>query len=162
MNEDKNKNSKFDNFVMWFGKYKLFKPFVDLFFKYHEIAMYLIFGVLTTLVDYAVYFPLTNLLKLNHLIAFALAWAVAVVFAFVTNKLWVFGSTSFNKKIVLREFPAFAGGRVFSLILSEVIMYVMVDIMTVNQNISKIVISILVIIINYILSKLFVFKKRIK
>lgn len=122
--------------------------------------MYLIFGVLTTLVDFAVYFPLANFFHVHYLIANTLAWIAAVLFAFVTNKLWVFESRSFAPKIVLKELVMFAGGRIVSLFVQQILLYITVDLAHINKNISKLAVSVIVIILNYVLSKLLVFRSK--
>lgn len=161
MNEkENNKTTAFDKWIDSFKKYKLLKLPVSLYFKYKEIIMYLIFGVLTTLVDFAVYFPLANFFHVHYLIANTLAWIAAVLFAFVTNKLWVFESRSFAPKIVLKELVMFAGGRIVSLCVQQILLYITVDLAHINKNISKLAVSVIVIILNYVLSKLLVFRSK--
>lgn len=154
-----NPKNAFEKLLISLRKYKLLRPFVDLFFKYKEIVMYLIFGVLTTLVDFAVYFPLANILNVHYLLSNLFAWIAAVIFAFVTNKLWVFESRSLEFKVIVREFSAFVGGRLLSFLIQELLLYLFVDIAAFNSNVSKIAVSVVVIILNYIFSKLFVFVK---
>ena len=139
---------------------KLFRPLISLFYRYHEIILYLIFGALTTLLDFLVYFPLANLLSVHYLIANLVSWIVAVIFAYVTNRIFVFESTSSAPKDIIVEFLAFIGGRVFSFLVQELLLFIMVDLMHRSANLSKIIVAIVVIILNYIISKLLVFRKK--
>ena len=91
-----------------------------------------------------------------------MAWIVAVSFAFVTNKLFVFDSKSFDKKVLLHEISSFFGCRVATGVLDIAIMYIAIDILNLNALFWKFVSNILVIIANYIASKLIIFKKSEK
>ena len=98
----------------------------ELYTKNKEIINYLVFGVLTTLVDILVYTPLTEILGADYKIAgfipwyivtSVIAWAAAVLFAYVTNKKWVFEEKDWSAKAIGRELPVFAGGRVVTLLI---------------------------------------------
>lgn len=130
--------------------------------KYKEAIMYLIFGVLTTVVNFAVYIPLTMISDraVFVLAANVAAWACAVAFAFVTNKLFVFGSKTREKKALLKELGAFVGARLFSLGVEEVILLVFVVLLNLNEIVFKLVTQVIVLVMNYIFSKLFIFKKK--
>ena len=128
-------------------------------FKGKEIAIYLIFGVLTTVVNYAVYFPLYYRLG-SASISTALAWSVAVLFAFFTNKPFVFKSYDWTPKVVLPEMLKFIGSRVFSGLLDIGIVKLTIDIMGLNPIFWKIVSGAIVIVINYLFSKLLTFRKK--
>jgi putative flippase GtrA len=127
--------------------------------KYWDILSYLFFGVLTTLVNYLVYFPLYNWAGLSATVSTIIAWVVAVVFAFLTNKPFVFKSHDWSMKIVKPELIKFLGCRIGSGVMEVAIIWLTVDILCWNGNWMKIVVSVLVIILNYIGSKLLVFKK---
>ena len=127
--------------------------------KYWDILSYLFFGVLTTLVNYLVYFPLYNLAGLSATVSTIIAWVVAVVFAFLTNKPFVFKSHDWSMKTVKPELIKFVGCRIGSGVMEVAIIWLTVDILCWNGNWMKIVVSVLVIILNYIGSKLLVFKK---
>ena len=131
---------------------------VSFFRKYREILMYLIFGVLTTAVNWAVFYPLHNAVNLSAALSKTVAWAVAVLFAFFTNKPFVFKSFDWSGKIVIPEFLKFMGGRVGSGLFEILVMFVTVDLLIWNGNIMNIVVSVFVVIMNYIISK-FIFKK---
>lgn len=131
-----------------------------LFEKYKSIILYGFFGVLTTVINIASYFVCYNILKIPNVISTIVAWVLGVVFAFVTNKLFVFDSKSFEKNIILHEIITFFGCRVLTGVLDVGIMWIAVDIMNWNSILWKVISNILVIIANYIASKLVIFKKR--
>lgn len=124
-----------------------------------ETFLYLIFGVLTTLVDFFVYLILTHL-SVNYMTANVIAWLVAVMFAYITNKLFVFNSKSVKKQVLFDEIAGFAGARLFSLIFSLVFIYTAVTLLNTNEVVAKIFSSVFVVIINYVLSKFLIFKKK--
>ena len=134
----------------------------ELFNKYKEIIMYLIFGVLTTVISLIVYYALTyTILNPNNSIylqiANILSWIAGVLFAYFTNRKYVFESKNKNK---LKEFASFVGARVTTLILDMLIMGVGVSLLHGNDKILKLISQVLVIVGNYVLSKLIVFKKK--
>ena len=128
--------------------------------RYKEIVVYLVFGVLTTIVNYAVYLPLFNFLRLSATLSNLLAWAVAVLFAFITNKLFVFGSQCWTPSVVLPEFLKFVGCRIFSGIAETLILLLTVDLLQYNGNLWKIVTGVIVIVLNYFGSKYFAFMNK--
>lgn len=132
---------------------------VALIRKYYDVLVYLFFGVLTTLVNYIVYLPCFNLLGLSAVVSNLIAWVVAVGFAFVTNKPFVFRSHDWSAKTVIPELTKFVGTRVASGAAESVILWITVDFLGWNGNIWKLVTSVLVVILNYIGSKLLVFRK---
>ena len=134
----------------------------ELFNKYKEIIMYLIFGVLTTVISLIVYYALTyTILNPNNSIylqiANILSWIAGVLFAYFTNRKYVFESKNENK---LKEFISFVGARVTTLKLDMLIMGVGVSLLHGNDKILKLISQVLVIVGNYVLSKLIVFKKK--
>lgn len=127
--------------------------------KYWDILSYLFFGVLTTVVNYVVYLPCYNLLNLSATISNVIAWVVAVAFAYLTNKPFVFKSYDWSAKTVIPELTKFVGCRVGSGVIETVILLFSVDIMGWNGNLWKLLTSVIVVILNYVGSKLFVFRK---
>ena len=132
----------------------------DLFIKYKEIINYGIFGVLTTIVNYVSYIIFTRLFSVDMLISNLIAWFLSVVFAFITNKLIVFNSKDLSLKVITSEGSKFMMARVFSLFLDMAILFVMADIMKMNDLIVKIISNVIVIIVNYVLSKFLIFKNN--
>ncbi|MBQ8236900.1 MAG: GtrA family protein [Oscillospiraceae bacterium] len=129
------------------------------FKKYEDIISYLFFGVLTTVVNYVVYLPCYNLLGLSAAVSNVIAWVGAVAFAYLTNKPFVFKSHDWSGKTVLPELTKFVGCRVGSGLLETGIIFVAVDLLAFDGNVMKLVTSVLVVILNYIASKLLVFRK---
>lgn len=131
----------------------------DLIRKHYDILAYLFFGVLTTAVNYIVYLPCYNLLHLSASISNVIAWVASVAFAYVTNKPFVFKSHDWSRETVIPELTKFVGSRVLSGALETAIIFVTVDVLSWNGNVMKLVTSVLVVILNYVASKLVVFKK---
>ena len=127
--------------------------------KYWDILSYLFFGGLTTVVNYLVYLPCYNWLGISASISNVIAWVVAVAFAYLTNKPFVFKSHDWSWKTVGPELTKFVGCRIGSGLIETAIIFVTVDCLAWNGNIWKLITSVLVVILNYIGSKLLVFKK---
>ena len=127
--------------------------------RYRDIVVYLVFGVLTTVVNYIVYLPCYNILGLSGSVSNAIAWVVAVAFAYLTNKPFVFRSHDWSAKTVIPELTKFVGCRVGSGVLETTIIFLTVDWLGWNGNVMKLLTSVLVVVLNYIGSKLLVFKK---
>ena len=131
----------------------------DLINRYGDILSYLFFGALTTLVNYLVYFPCYNFLHLSPVVSNVIAWVVAVAFAYLTNKPFVFKSHDWSMKTVVPELTKFVGCRVGSGLLETALLFLTVDLLHWNGNLMKLFTSVLVVVLNYVASKLFVFKK---
>ena len=129
--------------------------------KYKEGLLYLFFGGCTTLINILTFF-ICRQFSLNVGLSNIIAWTVAVIFAFITNKLIVFDSKNMDKNVVMRETISFFIARIISLGIDMGLIYLMIDYLKINELISKIVSNIVVIIVNYIFSKMFVFKKEKK
>lgn len=127
--------------------------------KYRDIFTYLIFGVLTTVVNYLVYLPVYNFLGVSAALSNMVAWAAAVAFAYLTNKPFVFKSHDWSRKAVIPELTKFVSCRVASGITETAILFVCVDFLGWNGNVWKLLTSVLVVILNYVASKFLVFKK---
>ena len=137
------------------------KKIIELYKKYSEIINYLIVGFLTTLVSIIIYFTFTKIIHINYMISNIISWVGSVLFAYITNKKFVFKSTCETKKQVIKEIYQFFNYRILSLIIDILLMYVFVELINVDDMISKIIVQIIVIILNYVFSKLFVFKKKL-
>lgn len=132
----------------------------ELFKKYKGIINYLIFGVLTTLINVVIYSLGYDVLGIPNLVSTALAWVVAVAFAFVTNKLFVFESRSWRGTEALKEAVNFVACRLSTGAVELVFMFLFVDLLAFSGTVMKLVCNVIVIILNYVLSKLIVFKKK--
>ncbi len=130
-----------------------------LFHQYHDLISYLFFGVLTTVVNYIVYLPCYNILHLSGSVSNMIAWVFAVAFAYLTNKPFVFKSHDWSAKTVIPELSKFIGCRVGSGALETGIIFVTVDLLSWNGNVMKLLTSIIVVLLNYVASKLLIFKK---
>ena len=128
--------------------------------KYWDVLSYLFFGVLTTVVNYMIYLPVYNFCGISAAVSNMIAWVGAVIFAFLTNKPFVFRSHDWSAKTVVPELTKFVSCRIASGVLETVILFLAVDCMNWNGNIWKLVTQVLVIIINYVGSKLLVFRKK--
>ena len=145
------------------------KKMRSLIVKYKELLLYLVFGGLTTLVSWGSY-ALLELSGLSVTVANALSWVCAVAFAFVTNKLFVFESKSWAPKTTLREAGEFVGARLLTGLLTMVGVPLLVKWgvdfpITVGEKVlegmvAKVIMSVLEILLNYIASKLVIFKKK--
>ena len=123
------------------------------------VVMYLVFGVLTTLVDWVAYRVL-RLSGLGYMFSNVAAWVAAVIFAFVTNKFMVFNSKSVDRLVIIKEFISFVVARVFSLLLQLAGIELMIGYANINEYIAKAVMMVVVVVCNYVFSKLFIFKDK--
>ena len=136
------------------------KKLFSLIKKNEEVLSYLFFGGLTTLVNYIVYLPCYNLLHLSGALSNAIAWVAAVAFAYLTNKPFVVKSHDWSAKTVIPELTKFVGCRVGSGLAETAIIFIAVDLLAMNGNIIKLITSVLVVVLNYVASKLVVFRKK--
>ena len=123
-----------------------------------QIILYGIFGVLTTALNIFAYWALTRGLGFGVVPSTVIAWTIAVFFAYYTNRRYVFGSTVSSFKGILREAAYFFGARITTGVIDVIIMYVFVDVLGFHDVFIKTASNILVIILNYIFSKLIIFK----
>ena len=146
-----------------------------LYKKYSEIIKYVFFGVITTAVNLAAFKIFDVILgKDLFLVTNVIAWVIAVAFAYVSNKLWVFESKSWKAALVIKELVGFLGARLFSLGAEELGLWLMIDLMkmgdyrgfdilsfNVDGNfIAKLIMQIVVVILNYVFSKFLIFAKK--
>lgn len=142
--------------------------------NYGEIIRYIVFGVMTTLVNFVIFYIMEKVSP-GYLVNNIIAWVGAVIFAYVTNKIFVFRSSSWDLKLLLREIGGFFGARVFSLAVEEAGMWLFVDILGFGSKvfsifgmeltgtlISKVIFAVIVIIMNYFFSKFIIFAKSKK
>lgn len=152
------------------------KKIHDLFIRYKELILYVFFGGLTTLVNFAAFKFFNVVLGEEHyLISNIIAWFVSVVFAYITNKLFVFESHTWQTKKICKEVLSFFAARVFSLVIEEAGLFALIDLLGFDKYrldifgfvlggkmISKILLAVIVVILNYFFSKLVVFRKKKK
>ncbi len=133
----------------------------------YEALSYLVAGVLTTIVDYVVFIILNEHFKRNSiftdsisvLLATAISWLAAVIFAYIVNKLFVFKNYNFKPAYLAKECSSFFAARVISGVIVMAAMWIMVDIAAMNEYFSKIITSVFNIGFNYVASKLYIFRK---
>ena len=139
-----------------------------------ETILYVIFGVLTTLVNFAVFWLMNRVIgEKLYLLSNVVAWVAAVLFAYVTNKIYVFESKSWSARTLLREIPSFFAARLFSFGIEELLLWLSDAVLHAGSTalvigslsvsgitVAKVVVSVITVILNYFFSKLFIFKKN--
>ena len=128
--------------------------------KHWDIVSYLFFGVCTTIVNYLVYIPCYNFLGMSASVSNMVAWVVAVAFAYLTNKPFVFKSNDWSAATVVPELTKFVGCRIGSGVAETIVLFLAVDLLGWNGNIWKLVTQVMVTVMNYVASKLLVFRKK--
>lgn len=151
--------SNTDNMIKLISDYIEEENHISWYNKYREVLLYLVFGGLTTLINIISFYILRKL-NIKIYTSNVIAWILSVLFAFITNKLFVFESKNKKAKENVKEVISFFFFRVLSLIFDMAFMYVMIQIFTANEMFSKVISNILVIILNYLFSKLFIFKSQ--
>ncbi len=144
------------------------KPLQDIYYKYEDKWLYLVFGVLTTVVSFLTAGIAKKVLEnwgdfgnvAIAQISTVFSWVCAVTFAYLTNRVWVFKSEAKGAKALAAEAASFYGGRVFTLLVEWLMMTVGNGIIGINYWVTKIVANVVVLILNYVISKIFVFKKK--
>lgn len=153
-------NNLIDSFVNLLKKFKIFRPLISIYDKYKEGILYLFFGALSTFMNIIVYALLANVLKINYMISNIIAWVLSVIFAYLTNKLYVFESKTKGKKELLKEITSFFIARVLSLLLDVAVMYIGISVLHFNDIFIKVLSNVFVIIANYFMSKIFIFRNK--
>lgn len=128
--------------------------------KYRELIVYVIFGGLTTVVDFGSYTVLSKLFNVNDSVSNIISWLAAVIFAFITNKLFVFESKGKGAGKLLYEFGTFFAARAFTGVVYTGGFALMTGVWGVNDYLSKALLSVFNIVVNYIFSKLVTFRKK--
>lgn len=143
--------------VMQLPGLRVMEPFYK---KYKEGLLYVFFGGLTFLVSVISYGLLTEILQIHELVSNVISWIIAVSFAFFTNRIWVFSSPTNGKKDFLQQMVTFFEGRLLTLGVEEIILWVFITMCGFPGMLIKIVAQIIVIVLNYIISKWWVFRKK--
>ena len=132
----------------------------SIYHKYEEVLSYLIFGFLAFVVNYVIYAVGIKAFSLNYQVSNMIAWVVAVIFAYWTNRTFVFKSKTKEITSILKEFASFVSARLATLVLEIVILWLFIDVLNINDMFAKLVGQFVVIVTNYFLSKLWIFKKK--
>ncbi|WP_143320946.1 GtrA family protein [Clostridium sp. HBUAS56010] len=127
-------------------------------FTSREVISYLVFGVMTTVVNWIVYAIMVRA-GVDYRVATAAAWVVSVVFAYVVNKIFVFQSYDLHPAFIFKEMVSFTACRAASGVMEMVLMVIMVSWLNMDEYVSKVLVSIVVVVVNYVFSKLFIFRK---
>lgn len=138
----------------------MLKKIWDLYLKYREAVLYLVFGGLTTLLNIVTYAVCKHVIGIGTIPSNAIAWIFGVAFAYVTNKIFVFESRTESVSSLIKECLSFVWCRLATGLMDMVIIYVTVDILYWPDMIMKILSNIIVIILNFVFSKLFIFAKK--
>ncbi|XME02827.1 GtrA family protein [Lachnospiraceae bacterium C1.1] len=160
MNEKTNNKEKkpdiFDR-IMHLPVLNIFEPFYK---KYKEGLMYLFFGGLAFFLNIFLFALFTDIMKINDLLANAISWVICVLFQYITNRTWVFDGHVEGSAALIKQISSFFGGRIFTLVVEEIIILVFITWLGFNRIAVKLVAQVVVIVLNYVISKLFVFKKK--
>lgn len=132
----------------------------DTYEKYKDIFWYLFFGVCTTLVNVVTYWAAAHLLNMGTIPSTLLAWLLAVLFAYITNRTWVFRSEVKGWDAILKEIIAFFSCRIATGVVDWLAMFVFVDLLLWNDVFVKFFANVVVIVLNYVASKLVIFRKN--
>lgn len=136
----------------------ILRYFNPIYVKYKEVLLYLFFGGLTTIISIFTFWVFNIKFDMNVLVANVLSWFIAVLFAFFTNRVWVFTSKTNSVIEFAKQMVSFFGARVATLVVEQMILFIFVTKMGYSSIAVKIIAQIIVVILNYITSKLIVFK----
>ena len=136
------------------------RVFEGFYKKNKSVLLYLFFGALTTAVSIVSFWLFGTMLGLNLHIANTISWVLAVTFAFVTNRNWVFEASTRSKRDFFRQMSNFYVGRFTTYLVEELILFVFVNLLAFNQDIIKIIAQFVILALNYVISKFIVFRKR--
>ena len=147
--------------IKLFRKNKYTNILVELYYKYKEIFDYLFFGGLVTIVNFISYYIPANIIGVDKIVSNLIAFIISVIFAYVVNKEYVFETKWEGIQNVFKEFSSFVISRIGTGLLCDILIFAfMINILNINDVISKIFTQILVVILNYIVGKWFVFKQK--
>ncbi len=127
-----------------------------------EMINYLVFGILTTIVNIVSYWLLTKIFNIDYRVATTIAWFISVVFAYITNKVFVFNSKGLDINTMVKEFISFIFFRILSYLIDLGMMIVLVEWIKTNDILAKIIANIVVVIVNYVASKYYIFRNAKK
>ena len=151
---------KIEEFFMKIADKIGLKKLADRYRAHKEGMRYLVFGALSTVLNIVVFAICAKLARLSTTISNTIAWIAAVLFAYVTNKIYVFNSKTTGIKDLVREILSFFGARIATLVLETAFLWVVIDKLGFNDIFMKIISNIIVIILNFVFSKIFIFKKE--
>lgn len=133
---------------------------IKIYKKYKEAIDYLFWGGVAFVLSMVLFYLFANVMEIYEQIANILSWVICVIFTYFTNRTFVFQSKVKGIKNIFKEFKDFVAARLLTLVMENAILFVMIDLLTINNMISKLVGQFVVIVSNYFLSKLWIFKKK--
>ena len=140
----------------------ILRVFEGFYKKNKSVLLYLFFGALTTAVSIATFFVCGTVAGINVHIANTISWIAAVTFAFVTNRIWVFDAKTNSKREFFSQARDFYVGRLATYFVEELILLLFVNGLELNQDIIKIIAQVVILVLNYVISRFFVFRKKNK
>lgn len=150
-----NKQDIFDK-IMHLPILQIFEPFYK---KYKEVILYLLFGGATFFINLWLFTLLTHVMKMDALVANVIDWIICVLIQFSTNRTWVFNNNVCSTTELIKQIVSFFGWRLLTLIIEETILAVFIVLMNLNSFIVKLLAQVVVIVLNYVISKWLVFRK---
>ncbi len=127
--------------------------------QYASVISYLVFGVLTTVVNIGVFDVLDTYAHWNYQVATVLAWFISVLFAYITNKLWVFDSKTTTSQALMTELGSFFFFRILSLFMDMAMMWLGISVLHASPLLTKVVDNVVIVVVNYLFSRVFIFKR---
>lgn len=153
--EAKKMNRDIFDKIMVLPGIRVFEPFYR---KNKEMLLYLFFGFLSFVMSISTYALFNKVFNINELLANIFSWIITVMFAFFTNRIWVFDSQTESMAEFVKQMSSFYWGRIVTLVIEEIILFVFITVLGMNSILIKVIAQVVVIVLNYIISKLFVFK----
>ena len=133
---------------------------IELFRKYQDVISYLFFGGCSTAVDVLSFGFFSRIVRMGTVASASVSWIITVLFVYVTNRTWVFHSDAQGAGEIFREFAYFMACRLATGLLDVTIMWFSVDVMGLNGLVMKFVSNVIVIVLNFVASKLIIFKRK--
>ena len=147
--------------IKLFKKNKYTNMLVELYYKYKEVFDYLFFGVLVTIVNFVSYYIPSNIFHIDKIVSNVIAFVISVIFAYFVNKVYVFETPWDNLKETLKELTSFIVSRIGTGLLCDILIFaLMINILMINDLISKITTQVIVVVLNYVIGKFIVFKGK--
>ncbi|MBP3813069.1 MAG: GtrA family protein [Butyrivibrio sp.] len=156
VSDDTQKKDIFDR-IMSLPVLNIFEPFYK---KYKEALLYLFFGGLTFFLSIFLFWFMDNVMHLNELVNNTIDWVICVAFQFFTNRTWVFDGKVETKKDFVKQAGSFTAGRLFTLVVEDLLIYIFITLLGFPKMAVKLAATFVVIVLNYIISKLIVFRKK--
>ncbi|HCC03470.1 MAG TPA: hypothetical protein DEP51_01235 [Clostridiales bacterium] len=151
---------KIEDFFLKIAERIGLKKLADWYREHREGMRYLVFGVLSTIINIVVFAICERMLHLSTIISNVIAWIIAVLFAYITNKLYVFDSKTTKKQELAKEIISFFSARIFTLVIETIFLKIVIDKLGFNEILMKIISNVIVIVLNYVFSKIFIFKEE--